>query len=493
VTKLRFDQRHDFIGSPERRFCFVNSVYRYDRSSKLQSYDTGALAKALIVRFFMASQEVTNAWREEVRSHTKENELDDPNYFALNPDSLMTTSTPSTFHIGTGEQILSNVVSKCTSTSYELLIVTCFWAKSASQEIIASLLLRLSEKGISQKHKIQVRICFSSSSILQKLSQTSSLDGKFYPPSSWTSLGLPSPDRLEGLEMIIKSVFVLPFSVMHPKFVLMDRKVVFMPSCNVSWENWFEGCVELEGDITKSLFDFWSSFWSRGCASLPEIPKEIQETSDNAKDKEVQTILLPSPHHLNPRFQPFTTSNPPPTPLNIFILQLFRQAKQDIFIQTPNLTSQPVINAIFSALERGINIHLITSTNLMILEQLATAGTITEYEVWKLIRRYRTVVQNYNKSFNTSDLENLIEQPGILRIGYYHSREGENGSEEPIKSHLKCMIMDGEVTVLGSGNMDRASWYTSQELGVALFSGEFAGYVRGVIDEGLKERVRYVC
>lgn len=86
-----------------------------------------------------------------------------------------------------------------------------------------------------------------------------------------------------------------------------------------------------------------------------------------------------------------------------------------------------------------------------------------------------------------------MEQPGILRIGYYHPREGESGSEEPVKSHLKCMIVDSEITVLGSGNMDRASWYTSQELGVALISGEFAGYVRGVIDEGLKERVRYVC
>lgn len=40
----------------------------------------------------------------------------------------------------------------------------------------------------------------------------------------------------------------------------------------------------------------------------------------------------------------------------------------------------------------------------------------------------------------------------------------------PVKLHLKMTIIDDEITVLGSGNMDRASWVTSQELGVAIFS-----------------------
>ncbi|RAL58693.1 hypothetical protein DID88_002999 [Monilinia fructigena] len=56
----------------------------------------------------------------------------------------------------------------------------------------------------------------------------------------------------------------------------------------------------------------------------------------------------------------------------------------------------------------------------------------------------------------------------------------------PVKLHLKMTIIDGEITVLGSGNMDRASWVTSQELGVAIFSeqvsrslGEVAKTVMG--------------
>jgi len=82
-------------------------------------------------------------------------------------------------------------------------------------------------------------------------------------------------------------------------------------------------------------------------------------------------------------------------------------------------------------------------------------------------------------------------KPGTLRIGYFHERiEGE---EEPVKSHLKMVIVDDEITVLGSGNMDRASWFTSQVLGVAFLGREGAERIKGAVDEGLEGRVNYVC
>ena len=64
-------------------------------------------------------------------------------------------------------------------------------------------------------------------------------------------MGLPAPEELAGLELVVKSVFVRPFSVMHPKFIIVDRKRAFMPSCNVSWEDWFEGCIDMEGAIVE--------------------------------------------------------------------------------------------------------------------------------------------------------------------------------------------------------------------------------------------------
>jgi len=460
------------------------------------------------------SGSILDSWRQKLQSHAGTNEIEEPSYFASSPQGLVTTSHPANFSIGTGSQVLSEVLSKCLATTHELIIVTCFWAKSQSQASLSSLLLKLSSKAVAQNRKIQVRICFSSRSLTQKLFQTSSLDGKIYPPSSWVSFGLPAPEELSGLELVIKSIFVRPFSVMHPKFILVDRQLAFMPSCNVSWENWFEGSIEMRGEICEKLLDFWTSFWSRGVDPLPlfstntvelstERASEIQEQtviktvafhSSASTTPTTKTVLLPSPHHSSPNFRPLWLSPPntPPTPLNTFLLHVFSTARNDIFIQTPNVTSPPLIEALFSALKLGVNIHLITSSKLMILEQLVTAGTITEFELWKLRRRHRSLISNYTKT-STSDPEAIVPQPGKLRMGYFHPKLGSWDTNEPVKSHLKCVIVDEEITVLGSGNMDRASWFTSQELGVAFFSADMAREIRKCVDEGLEGRVHYVC
>jgi hypothetical protein len=184
---------------------------------------------------------------------------DHPKYYGSNPETLITTSQPLNFAIGTGAQVLSSVLELCLSTEHELILVTCFWAKSKSQEDVSSLLRKLSEKALLQERNICVRLCFSSISIRQKLFQTSSVNGKIHPSSTWAEMGLPAPSELLGLEMTVKSVFILPFSVMHPKFILVDRQRAFMPSCNVSWEDWFEGCIDMRGDIAGKLFEYVNS------------------------------------------------------------------------------------------------------------------------------------------------------------------------------------------------------------------------------------------
>jgi phosphatidylserine/phosphatidylglycerophosphate/cardiolipin synthase-like enzyme len=80
----------------------------------------------------------------------------------------------------------------------------------------------------------------------------------------------------------------------------------------------------------------------------------------------------------------------------------------------------------------------------------------------------------------------------MLRIEYYVPRQGAE-YVEPVQSHIKVSVFDERIVVLGSGNMDRASWYTSQELGVAFCSEELAQTVRGTLQDGLNGRtkVRY--
>jgi phosphatidylserine/phosphatidylglycerophosphate/cardiolipin synthase-like enzyme len=78
-----------------------------------------------------------------------------------------------------------------------------------------------------------------------------------------------------------------------------------------------------------------------------------------------------------------------------------------------------------------------------------------------------------------------------LKIEYFTPMVG-NRDKEPQQSHLKCTIVDQELVILGSGNLDRASWYTSQELGVAFFDGVFARRLRGDLEKVLEGRVKTV-
>lgn len=446
-------------------------------------------------------------WLHDLKSGYDKNITSTPNYFVHDTaSSLITTSNLHSLHLGTGDSIYESLEPLLLSANHEIILVTCFWAASTTQQRLNAILLKLSNKGLAQGRKIRIRINFSSSSIWQKLFHPQTIKGKVYDPSSWPSLHLPHASELQGLDLQVKSIFLLPFSVMHPKFIVVDRKTAVLPSCNVSWEEWFEGAVTLTGPVVHSFIQFWRKFWvdnedrEAELFDLGDSETETQplptKTYPNQQislplhtpleTNNIQTLFLPSPHHRNPQFRfPWQASAPvPPTPLNTFLLRALSAAEKEIYIQTPNLTAAPVLSAILRTLQRGIDIHILTSETLMVLEQLVTAGTTTSRCIASLQRRYRALVSTLG------DLETGVPRPGILKIDFFAPRQGDG---EPRQSHLKCMVVDRELVVLGSGNLDRASWFTSQELGVAFFDRGFAEEVLGKLEGALKGRVRGVC
>jgi phosphatidylserine/phosphatidylglycerophosphate/cardiolipin synthase-like enzyme len=432
------------------------------------------------------------------------NANDDPNYYARYPRSLITSSSLDTFMTGAGSAIYDSLVPLLESTSHELILVTCFWARSDTLETLNKVLRSLSDKAVRRgTDKIRVRLCFSSSSIFQKLFHNQTVKGKTYPPSVWVKkLGLPDPSELNGLDLSIKSIFILPFSVMHPKFIIIDRKTAVLPSCNISWEEWFEGAITLSGPVVDQFLNFYRTFWERrqdeaSTLNVVDVSAKVQnhalKSSVQLAAPNVYTIFLPSPHRRNPRFSFLgspATVQAPPTPLNTFILTLFARAERSIRIQTPNVTAPPVLSGLLAALARGIDVRILTSERLMILEQLVTAGTTTSRCIKKLIKRYRQLPTP--PQYTDEEAAIATPKPGSLHISYFEPIGGPkkrgNEADEPQQSHLKMTIVDDEVLVLGSGNLDRASWFTSQELGVAFFDKEVVKKVASAVDEGMRGR-----
>ncbi|KAL2148459.1 hypothetical protein VTH82DRAFT_2379 [Thermothelomyces myriococcoides] len=501
---------------------------------------------------------------ESKRSTHSESNCDLPRYDIQNPSDrglLVTSSRPQRFSLGTGASIFTNyLIPAIISARHEVILVTCFWAPSKTLTALCDALSKLAAHrrrlmeeaqatGATLIPPLRVRICLSSRSLFQKLLHPQSRSGYIYPPASWSKkLGLPEPALLEagGIHLEAKSLFFLPFSVMHPKFVIIDRHRAFVPSCNVSWEPWFEGCVEITGDAVRALFAFYSRTWEGPADSQTTLDRwpsgipgdsqttvtswdgveaglvTVQSTTHFCVDLQSQdavaTLVLPSSHHRNPRFRPLPWQRypqPPETPLNIATLQLFEQAKQSIYIQTPNLTCESVILALLDALERGVDVNIVTSRNMMLLEQLVTAGTTTSWCIRSLIRRYCRLKAGHGGKKRTQisgddaprDLEaeqlNTDIRAGRLLIWYFHAKKfGPPGileegpvvaaqlqGEEPVHSHLKLTIIDAEYALLGSGNLDRASWFTSQEMGILFQSHELCSKIKAAVDGVLEGRL----
>lgn len=158
------------------------------------------------------------------------------------------------------------------------------------------------------------------------------------------------------------------------------------------------------------------------------------------------------------------------TPLNAALLTLFANARHDIHLVTPNLTSWPVIDALLEAISRGVNVHVRTGRNMMVIEQLVTAGTTTSWCIRRFVKKYKALCKRSQRD----DPEAQSVAPGQLEILYYKQlSDRANLEDEPVFAHFKMTMVDGEYLVLGSGNLDRASWWTSQEIGVLFYMPGF--------------------
>lgn len=461
-------------------------------------------------------------WRELIGANEKEQVNDFPAYSLTSLEPLIATSTPTELYVGTGHTIYERaLLPAIRNAKRSVHLVTCFWADSPTANSIRATLFELAASRASQSDlpTLHITIGFSSRGLFQKLFHTSSRNGHVYPPTEWKALKLPDQQTLQSgsIELTVKTLFFTPFSVMHPKYLIVDETEAWVPSCNVSWEKWFEGCVELHGGAVQSLLSFHERVWGLGTSqsnvasmdrpqsvrAVPERPETgspggntraslIGSADDMSPTQSVRiaqsptpTILLPSSHHRNPSFSwiPFLRKpNPPMTPLNAALLTLFANAHSSIVLVTPNVTSKPVLEAILAALTRGVSVEIRTNESMMLIEQLATCGTTTSRCMSKLMKDYTKLADEHTRR-TQADLEAQYHAPGKLEIFYYqHRSEREGQPDEPVVSHFKMTMVDDTYLVLGSGNMDRASWWTSQELGI-LF------YVPGFAERSLWEKV----
>ncbi|KAF2812027.1 uncharacterized protein BDZ99DRAFT_507495 [Mytilinidion resinicola] len=143
-------------------------------------------------------------------------------------------------------------------------------------------------------------------------------------------------------------------------------------------------------------------------------------------------------------------------PQNEAFLSCIRNAKQSIFIQTPNLNSHHLLPALAAAVRRGVDITYYVCLGYNDAgEMMPGQGGINEAFAAKLYK------------------ELSLQERTLLHVHWYTAKDQSKPIHHQFSQracHVKLLIADSRVGIQGSGNQDTQSWYHSQEINVMIDS-----------------------
>ncbi|TGJ80143.1 hypothetical protein E0Z10_g8629 [Xylaria hypoxylon] len=143
-------------------------------------------------------------------------------------------------------------------------------------------------------------------------------------------------------------------------------------------------------------------------------------------------------------------------PQNGAWLSALRNAQQNVFIQTPTLNAEPLIPAIVEACERGIDVYCYVCLGYN------DAGEMLP-------------MQGGHNDKIAHQLYTTLSPAGRRRLRWYWYVAKDQTRPVPAQEkkrscHVKLMIVDECVGIVGSGNQDTQSWFHSQEINIMLDS-----------------------
>ncbi|KAI9690844.1 MAG: hypothetical protein M1822_008463 [Bathelium mastoideum] len=193
--------------------------------------------------------------------------------------------------------------------------------------------------------------------------------------------------------------------------------------------------------------------------------------NQNTKDNRKATADPPPPGHEPTPYIPHPVHKPFPiamvnrkpfgapnhssvyNPQNEAWLSAIRNAKRTIFIQTPDLNAAPLLPALIDAVKRGIVVTYYVCLGYNDAgELLPMQGGHNEGVANKLYKQLESA-----------------EERERLNIHYYVAADQNLPIHNSFKSrscHIKILIADSQLGIMGNGNQDAQSWYHSQEVNV---------------------------
>ena len=441
-----------------------------------------------------------------------------PESSVVSPALLATTGVVPLSVISIIPDIMRHYADCIVASQQEILIATNAWEPGRSVDIIVKALRDLNAKCQAENRKVYVKL------LMDAASARNAIQSRYpRPPKSWSKISLPEAEEIPCLDLEVLNYHQAPLGTFHSKFAVFDRKVALVNSCNINLRSNVEMMSRFEGDIVNSLYDTFIISWGMKFAHLPCISTPaLAEREFGFAHDEQETVIkhsakigegleiqldhdatyysnqdhpgssIPVNQRLNVQqhieqtasseeaddFHPFifhVKHDPVPmvlvnrqpnrmpghgdviNPQNNAWLGALRYAKHSVFIQSPVLNAAALVPAIEAACNRGVTVTIVVGLGFNdFAEGIVPFQGGTNEQV-------------------LSKLQASLSGDALTRLNWHwYVAKDQNVpvrfEKQARNCHVKFMDVDGEVAIMGSGNMDTQSWYHSQEVNVMIDS-----------------------
>eukprot|EP01111_Echinosteliopsis_oligospora_P016142 TRINITY_DN6593_c0_g1_i1.p1 TRINITY_DN6593_c0_g1~~TRINITY_DN6593_c0_g1_i1.p1 ORF type:complete len:511 (+),score=110.86 TRINITY_DN6593_c0_g1_i1:62-1594(+) len=336
----------------------------------------------------------------------------------------------------------------------EILLSCGFWEIGRNVGVIRRALIELNRRASIRGKKVVVKVLWGRASLKYH---------KILHPKQTVALCLPSALETPFLSIEVSNAFKPLFGVFHTKFMIVDRKVLLLTSANINDKPNVEMVVHLEGKIVDSFYSTFNLLW--GVEFTPQLPLLGTPAPPSSgfvysQTDEVHTpCVFHSPHsavpmvvaHRGPGYH--AGSSDRDNLQNTAWLSIFYRAQKSIFIQTPDFNASLAVKGILHACMRGVKVTIYTcrfyNSNKERIPGQGGENIGVLKKMYKYLM-YQGCAQN-------------------LTVGFFVSTDMVHPTKND-KCHIKFLSADGQIAMMGSGNMDTQTWFHSQEVNVVIDS-----------------------
>lgn len=327
----------------------------------------------------------------------------------------------------------------------------------------------------NQKHEPKIKIKIH-------INHRTGFAGWFFQQKNPKTLLMSKLNDFNNLNIKIKTHDHWFFNCYHHKQIIIDGKTMMLRSGDLV--NNPRDPKKTRAEIATIIEDeslaqrARESFIQRWKKSYSQLKNKFIGEEKSADQTKATVIFLEKKPSFNPFLGFFFDS-----PYKKAVLEGIKSAKNSINIMTPNINDPDILNALASAVKRGVTVNIVTG-------------------------KYH----NKNKEnkpgmggCNESTLRALYAKISIIHFDRLHVRWAQHGEqllEEGADNcmHRKAIIFDDKTVITGSSVLDKQSTYFSSESDVVIESEEVAEQYNDVFkktfdagkdrNEGLVEKVK---